>query len=641
MSLNTHKYRPDIDGLRAIAVIAVVVFHYFPKNMRGGFVGVDIFFVISGYLISSFIFSGVRQGKFSFLEFYARRARRIFPALIVVLFSSIVFAWFALFPPDFMDLGRHVAGGVAFISNFFFWQETGYFDNRAIEKPLLHLWSLGVEEQFYIIWPLFVFLFMKKKNGLLALIVGAVVLSFFTSLILAKTDPSADFFLPFGRFWQLLCGASLAYFEFNKNLVQSSFAERIKKRVDAFNIPFGYANITSITGFSLLIISIFALNDKLFYPSYWAILPTLGSTALIMAGQSAWINRVVLAHPVCIFVGLISYPLYLWHWPVLSFTHYLYDDRVPAFVRFGLIAASFALAWLTYKFIETPIRKQKPLSFAVINVSGLCLIVGCAGLFIYNNKGFGTRYDEHIRTLVNFNGRKASDYLTESKCFVEPSNDVAILQECSKKPDEPNKQTLMLLGDSYAGHLYAGLKAKFGQTWNVRQITSSGCPPLFNFKSKFSPKCSELNAKILELLKDNPPERVMLSARWGFYNNWRDVASTVAALRQIGVKQIDMIGPVPEWTHNLNRLLYDFAIKNKTIPERVLFGLKPEIAELDVQVRDFATKHNIRYISALSALCDEKGCLTYVNGNSGALTSFDAGHLTREGSIYLGLHFPD
>ncbi len=642
MTIQSHKHKPYIDGLRAIAVIGVVIFHYFPKNMRGGFVGVDIFFVISGYLISGIIFSEIHEGKFSFLEFYARRARRIFPALIVVLFASIVFAWFALFPPDFMDLGKHIAGGVAFISNFFFWQEAGYFDTHAIEKPLLHLWSLGVEEQFYIIWPLLVFFFIKRKNGFFALIGIAIILSFAANIVLAKYDPSAGFFLPFGRFWQLLLGAALAYSEF-KGFVFSPF-ERIKYKIDALNIPLKLSDIISVLGTLLILSSFFLLNDKLSYPSYWAILPTFGAVAIIMAGQNAWVNRVILAHPVCVFIGLISYPLYLWHWPLLSFTHYLYDDRVPTFVRLGLIIVSIALAWLTYKCIETPMRQQKPRSFAVIAVTGLCFLIGVIGLFIYNVKGFETRYEPHIRALVNFNGRKASDYLTESKCFVEPSNDVAILKECSKKPNAPNKPTLMLLGDSYAGHLYAGLNEKFGLTWNVRQITSSGCPPLFDFKSKFRPTCAELNAKIFELLKENTPDRVMLSARWGFYNNWRDVASTVAALRQIGVTQIDMVGPVPEWTHNLNRLLYDNALKNKNqvnIQSRILFGLKPEIAELDVQVRDFATKHNIRYISALSALCNQEGCLTYVKGNSGALTSFDAGHLTREGSVYLGTHFPD
>jgi peptidoglycan/LPS O-acetylase OafA/YrhL len=635
------KYRPDIDGLRALAVIAVVVFHFFPKTMRGGFVGVDVFFVISGYLISGFIFTSVHQGSFSFLDFYARRARRIFPALVTVLLSCIVFAWLMLFPPDFKALGKHIAGGVAFVSNFIFYQEAGYFDSHAIEKPLLHLWSLGVEEQFYIIWPLLAYLFMKKRSGLLVLLLGAISLSFFANIILAKQDASADFFLPFGRFWQLLCGASLAYYEFKKNLAQHNLNIRIKNKFDALNIPFSFVNILSFTGFFLILISVFTISDKLVYPSYWAILPTFGASFLIIAGQIAWVNRVVLAHPICVLIGLVSYPLYLWHWPLLSFTHYLYDDRVPSFVRLCLIALSFVLAWLTYKYIETPIRKRPPLSIAVFVVSGLCFFTGAFGLFIYTKNGFETRYNEHIRPLVNFNGRQASDYLTESKCFVEPANYGSMLQKCSKNPAEPNRPTLMLLGDSYGGHLYAGLTARFSATWNVRQITSSGCPPIFDFKSKFSPKCSELNAKILELLKDNPPNRVMLSARWGFYNNWREVASTVAALRQIGVKQIDMVGPVPEWTHNLNSLLYDFAVKNKTIPERVLFGLKPENAELDVQVRDFATKHNIRYISALSALCNEKGCLTYVNGNYGALTSFDAGHLTREGSIYLGAHFPD
>ena len=633
----SHKYKPHIDGLRAIAVIGVVMFHYFPKAMRGGFVGVDIFFVISGYLISSIIFSECSKNSFSFLYFYARRARRIFPALILVLLSSTVFGWIILFPPDFMALGKHITGGVTFVSNFLFWQDSGYFDAHAIEKPLLHLWSLGVEEQFYILWPFLAYMFVRFRWSLSALITTIIILSFVVNILLVHYEPIAGFFLPFGRFWQLLFGAYIAWCEFNKDHATNSCL------IWALNKTIEYKNTISFSGVLLVTGSVFFLNDKIAYPGFWAVLPTLGAAFIIIAGQDAWFNRVVLSSRILVFIGLISYPLYLWHWPLISFTHYLYDERIPSALRILLIILSTALAWVTYKFLETPMRWQKPTSAAVLSACMLCIVIGVSGAVIYARDGFETRYEKRLRQLVNFSGTKASKFMIENKCFVASAKNVQTLQDCATSPSNPNLPSLMILGDSYAGHLYAGLNARFGSTWNVKQITSAGCAPILNLKSRFQPECTELNTKIFKLLKDNTPERVILSARWHLYN-WSDVGSTIEYLRQIGVKQIDLVGPVPEWVQSLNRVLYKLVYKSSAdtpIPMRLLSGLKPETALLDNQIRAFAQTYNVRYFAPRSILCNENGCLTYVNENTGALTTFDAGHLTKEGSVYLGRHFPE
>ncbi len=649
MTTSIHKYKSYIDGLRAIAVIGVIAFHFFPKTTRGGFVGVDIFFVISGYLISGIIFSDSNNGNFSFLKFYARRARRIFPALALVLFSAVVFGWLFLFPPDLMILGKHVAGGVAFISNFLFWLESGYFDTHSIEKPLLHLWSLGVEEQFYILWPILAYLFITKRRGMYALIIGGIILSFSinialsTSFIPGFNDVSANFFLPFGRFWQLLTGSSIAYYEFYKSNNTDGFFKRQSKKFSLINISFVDKNTVCLAGALLILCSLFLLNDKLAYPSFWALMPTLGAALIILSGQDAWFNQVILSNRVFVFIGLISYPLYLWHWPLISFTHYLYDDRVPSIVRIFLIVLSVALAWATYRFIETPMRRQTPLSIPVMIATACCFLMGAAGIVIYLKNGFETRYQKHLHQLVNFNATEASKFMLESKCFIGSANNVKMLENCATSPSKPNLPTLMILGDSYAGHLYAGLSVRFSSKWNVRQITSGGCPPILNLKSRFQPTCVELNTEVFKLLKDNPPKRVILSARWHLYK-WRDIGSTIDYLRQIGVEQIDLVGPAPEWTQSLNRILYKFAHNLPAItpiPEHLLLGLKPELALLDDQMRDLAFAYKVRYFSPRSAMCNEKGCLTYVNNDSGALTSFDYGHLTKEGSMYIGSHFPE
>jgi peptidoglycan/LPS O-acetylase OafA/YrhL len=218
----THpKYRPDIDGLRAIAVLSVVIFHAFPKSIKGGFIGVDIFFVISGFLISTIIMGSLERNSFSFIEFYSRRIKRIFPALLLVLIASFVFGWFALLADEYKQLGKHIAGGAGFVSNFVLWKESGYFDNDAETKPLLHLWSLGVEEQFYIVWPLLLWFAWKQRLNLLTVTMVVVAISFSLNVNTVQNDATAAFYSPQTRFWELLAGSILAYITLNQSINQS------------------------------------------------------------------------------------------------------------------------------------------------------------------------------------------------------------------------------------------------------------------------------------------------------------------------------------------------------------------------------------------------------------------------------------
>jgi len=310
------NYRSYIDGLRAIAVLSVLSFHAFPTWFRGGFTGVDIFFVISGFLISTIIFEGLEKGTFSFVDFYARRIRRIFPALLLVLICCFAFGWFTLLPDEYMLLGKHMAGGASFISNFLFWNEAGYFDKAAETKPLLHLWSLGIEEQFYIIWPLLLWGAYKLRLNLLTITIIVAITSFVFNLQQVKIDVVAAFYSPQTRFWELLCGSILAWLMLNKKSTFAYLENQLNHWLNKliYRGPQQHADATlintlSFAGFLLIIFGVYRITKGALFPGTWALIPVFGAILILAAGTNAWFNRVVLANKALVWFGLISYPL--------------------------------------------------------------------------------------------------------------------------------------------------------------------------------------------------------------------------------------------------------------------------------------------------------------------------------------------
>jgi len=296
-----NAYRPDVDGLRAIAVLSVLAFHAFPRAAPGGFAGVDVFFVISGFLISGILFEALRAGHFSFIDFYRRRVRRIFPALILVLAASLGLGWMLLLPDEYRLLGKHALAGAGFLSNIALWREAGYFAPAAEVTPLLHLWSLGVEEQYYLVWPLLLAFFAGRPRALPWMIVGLAAVSFALNVWLTPRAPSAAFYLPLTRFWELMAGSALAY-----HVHYGSPGRRM-------------ADAKAAAGLALVAAGIALLSAGRAFPGWWALAPVVGSSLLIAAGPAAWINRRLLSNPVMVYIGLISYPLYLWHWPLLVY----------------------------------------------------------------------------------------------------------------------------------------------------------------------------------------------------------------------------------------------------------------------------------------------------------------------------------
>lgn len=370
-------YRADIDGLRAVAVLAVLVYHAVPTALPGGFTGVDIFFVISGYLISRIILGDLKNGRFTFADFYSRRIRRIFPALIVVLVFVLICGWYLLLPAYFRQLGGHVAAGAAFISNVVFYLETGYFDVAADMKPLLHLWSLGIEEQYYLVWPLMLFALRRHVHRIFWMIVALAVGSFLLNVVVTPRNPEAAFFLPPPRFWELMIGSIVAYGQVYRAATGTI-------ATSAAGVP-RWSNALSVAGAVLLVVAMVLVNDSRAFPGWWALLPTGGTLLLIIGGPNAWINRRILANRVAVFIGLISYPLYLWHWPLLTYARILNGGAEPPVgVRLGAAAVSILLAWLTYMLLETRVRhaRRATWSHRVVPVLATSMaVLGIYGLF--------------------------------------------------------------------------------------------------------------------------------------------------------------------------------------------------------------------------------------------------------------------
>lgn len=377
------RYRPDIDGLRAVAVLAIVWYHAFPSRLPGGFVGVDVFFVISGFLISSIILKGIENGTFSYADFYARRIRRIFPALIVVLLATMALGWWILLPDEYRQLGRHVAAGALFASNIQLWSEAGYFEAAAQLKPLIHLWSLGVEEQFYIVWPLCLALIWRLRRGRLALIGVVAGASFLLNLALIERAPGATFYLPVTRLWELLIGALMAAASLRGDLVSAAFGRLSSpwhRYVGATR------NVLAGVGATLIAAALVTFDGDLAFPGWFALLPTTGAALIIAAGPEAVLNRRVLSMRLAVFIGLISYPLYLWHWPLLSFLSILgFDNTVFAgMARVGGVALAGLAAFLTYRFWELPLRRRVGVTRVALRLAmGLSVAASCGLIVLY------------------------------------------------------------------------------------------------------------------------------------------------------------------------------------------------------------------------------------------------------------------
>jgi len=643
----THPtYRPDIDGLRAVAVLLVVIFHAFPSLIAGGFIGVDIFFVISGFLISGIIFTNLEHNSFSLVEFYRRRIKRIFPALLLILISSFIFGWFVLLSEEYRALTKHIMGGVSFLSNFILWHESGYFDTRSELKPLLHLWSLAVEEQFYIFWPLFLAFVWKRKWSFIAVTAAIAAISFAINIYTISSNPSSDFFLPLPRFWELMIGSLLAYINLHKPHLHNQ-----------------HQNMQSFLGVALLLSGIFFINSDRAFPGWWALLPTLGAFFIISAGPAAWFNSRVLSNKLIVWFGLISYPLYLWHWSIFSFATIQASETSSTATRIGLVLASIMLAWLTYKFIEKPIRYGHHSDKKVIAMMIVMTFIGGASYLVFKENGmegseaFGrAQYAEKDRYLSYFNNR-----IPEMHYFTTVNMPEKFRYECDfynreefrqgrgtvipvSKIDEScyvrnnaYKHSVFIWGDSHGQQLYSGLKNNLPQDWQILQVTSSGCIADVNAtESSTTSYCQHSNWFAIDTIKKTKPDAVIVARNLGHtLEYFYDVEKK---LKSWGVEKVIFTGPTPHWTTEFPKIIVRKLWE--PTPRRTFVGTNSRVLENNSNLQsNFINSESQVYANIINLFCDHEGCLTYLGDDKqSGLTSFDEGHLTPIASDYVAKH---
>ena len=627
-------YRADVDGLRAVAVAAVLVYHAFPRWLPGGFVGVDVFFVISGYLISGIILESASGGHFSVAGFYARRFRRIFPALSIVLASALAAGWYMLYADDYAGLGKHTAAGAGFAANLLQWRESSYFDTAADLKPLLHLWSLGIEEQFYGVWPLVLVWATRWRRGPVVAAVAIGAVSFAWSLSTVRIDRTAAFFAPWTRIWELLGGAMLASVEADTALVRWMREERPSALVRGIAASMGLAAIG---------VGLMAIDSTRVFPGLWALLPVAGTMLVLSAGRDAWPNRSLLANPLLVWCGLISYPLYLWHWPLLSFARLVSGEPLTASVRLGLLAASVVLAAATYYAVERPLRFGSRGAGVVVGLSLAMAILAAAGLVIAASGGMLERpvnrrdaarlvdYYERLRkTGLDAPYRRECDFMewgTErTRDAIDPSCTVA-----------GASGTVLLWGDSFAQAMSLGIRENLPPGFVLAQIATSACAPQVDHfdLSVRDRRCEKSDVAAMQAIARLRPALVILVQSSGHGGaDWRGLA---ARIRELGGGRVVIAGPLPEWRPGLPRIYGERHLEDQA--DYVGEGLVTDQFSADRQLRAVANGlERVTYVSMLERLCrDEAACLARVpDGDPGDLMAIDFGHLSPRGSAYVG-----
>lgn len=649
MTRDSHEqqYRPDIDGLRAIAVLGVVAYHAFPRSLPGGFIGVDVFFVISGYLISGILFREIDRGGIELNDFYVRRIRRIFPALALVLMAVGALGWFVLTNTDFRDLQGHIAGGAGFVSNFLLWHEAGYFDAPARLKPLLHLWSLGIEEQFYLCWPPLLLLCARRKWRVSKVVIVLAAASFVLNCAIVRADQTAAFYSPFTRMWELFTGALIAL---PRGISQKSIVSK------------SAAQFAGWIGLVIVLTGMWALTDRLLYPGWWALVPTLGTALVIAAGDDAVSNRWILRRQPLVLVGLISYPLYLWHWPLLWFVEITEGGASSTRLKIEAIAVAAALALLTYKLVEQPTRRaisiRTPLracglAAAVLLIGSVALYGRESGRFVpqtpYLAAGIYTRIPSPRR---------------DPECVRR----FPVGSEYCHAFSTTGELTTALIGNSHAAHFLDGVGGYLATKGeNVVHLGQGHCPPLLDLQRFVNGTLDVCrgpdNAMIAAVAADSQISRVILS-----FNG----AVTATGIGLLGGYETDelagtLLSPQDSLRLSLERTIKIFVDRGKVVwlllqvPEmnfsvtecfarpfsferRVRTpcavprqGVEQRQAPYRAIVHDVQTvAPDLRVFDPLPYLCDEQWCYATRRGD---LLYLDDNHLSPSGSALFADKF--
>lgn len=626
------RYRSEVDGLRALAVLPVILFHAGFQTFSGGFVGVDIFFVISGYLITTIILSEMDSKEFSIVSFYERRARRILPALFFVLLVCLPFAWFWLFPRDLNEFSGSVVSVSTFISNFFFWKQSSYFATASELKPLLHTWSLAVEEQYYLIFPVIIILFWRLgKNWLMALLTLAAIVSLAAAQWASSNTPTANYYLLPTRFWELWIGGIIAFY-FNHCRDRALLSHK------------WLCEIGSFVGIALVAYSIVHFDRETPFPSLYALLPTVGAALIILfSSPQTYVGR-LLGMRLFVLIGLISYSAYLWHQPVFAFARHISIEEPNWIWMCVLSVVSLGLAYLSWKFVESPFRSKSTFnrkSIFTYSFAGLLAFIGVGLTLPHINDAFPlTPEQQKIYDYISYD----FDSRTRRRvCFLDSStqSSASFGAECTNGKADGTK--LLLWGDSHAAALSIGLRAVYG---NIIQYTANSCPPLLNRNFISIKYCKEINSFVLAEISRLKPEIIVMDANWHAAARYGDfiplLQNTIETVRQRSPKsKIIVVGNVPIWTGGLPTLLLK---RDITLRDNVYLSLPmfEDLKEKDEELEAAVEASGAAFLSALDVLCMDGKCQATTSADgSPALTAFDYGHLTAAGSIEVARRVVD
>lgn len=615
------NYRKEVDGLRALAVLPVILFHAGFETFSGGFVGVDVFFVISGYLITSILVADLAEDRFSIVHFYERRARRILPALFFVMAVCLPLAWWCLLPKDLRSFSTSLAAVSLFVSNVLFWLQSGYFGTAAQYKPLLHTWSLAVEEQFYVLFPLLLLFFWRFGRRWL---VPAIAMIALASLAAAQwveaTQPDAAFFLLPSRAWELAIGALLAIY-----LTRSSHMQR----------PETFDTCGAALGFLLIATSVFVYDSATPFPGIHALLPTIGAALIILcANPRNFVGRLLSSAPL-VGIGVISYSAYLWHQPLFAFARTRMVLAPGKGTMGWLVVGSLALAWLTYKLVETPFRMKKWLTrrqvFALSAVGSLCFLG--LGIFGYLRNGFADRLTPDQREVYAFTDYSFGDVYRARVChLLDGQTSADFAPQCAGTAATGGA---ILWGDSHAAALSYGLRSVLP---GLGQYTVGACPPILGVHSN-NPVCAASRDFVLAKVTGLQPAQIFLDGAWYDYRErWRehDLVETIARIHAVSPHtEVILVGGVPEWEPTLPAFLirHGIGLRRETM---IAMPLYDKIREIDGQLARVAKTTGSRFVSVLNAVCEDKACLGIARQEDHFdPTAWDAAHLTAAGSLAI------
>jgi peptidoglycan/LPS O-acetylase OafA/YrhL len=622
-------FRGDINGLRAVAVIAVVLFHFGVAGFSGGFVGVDVFFVISGYLMTRIILGPLAEARFSVLRFYLARARRIFPALAALCALLLLYGWFSLSPMDYKLLAKHAGASLLFLSNQVYWKESGYFDADAHEKWLLHTWSLSVEWQFYLLYPLLIVAahrLFRRPAGVAGALWAVFLASLAWSAWLAFANPSKAFFLLPTRAWEMLAGGLIFMHQDTCNRLAQG-----RRWLEP-------AGLAAILAASLL------LTPDTPWPGLAALLPVAGAALVILdsGGRTMLLGGAALQG-----IGRWSYSIYLWHWPIVVWLHQSQSRQDGAWIAAGM-AASIMIGWLSFRLVENPARRfinRFRLAPALAASAAMVLLpFAVAAVFHYQSERLTTlRFKDHprladVRALEVFQARYFNELYKplyrEGSCFMTPekSHD-GFAPECAGA-----RTRIVLWGDSHAAHLWPGLKAA-AEPGSAAQWTASGCPPFLNEEFAKRPHCRAINDWVLRKVLEMRPQVLILAGAWVKHDEAtirRGLAETLSRLHADPAwhPRIVLVGSVPAWRKPLPRLLAsDFLSGDERM--RSPNDLDRDMSRRDALVRQLAGTR-AEFFSPIFVACNNEGCLRYIEKDGARLPfAFDYGHLIEESSVLV------